>query len=772
LELNARRGPPVEGEGAPVRFSRRAIGSGLVIGLVLAAPLRAQPPAGRPRPRLAAVPVAVPPVLDGAVDLDPAWTHVPAATGFVQTSPDEGRPASERTEVRVAYTADTLYVGVICFDQLPGEIVRAEGRRDSALDKVDSFRVLLDTYHDRQNAFVFGTTPAGAEFDGQVINDGGGNDFTQGGQQGGSLAGFNLNWDGAWEVRTRIGPYGWSAELAIPLRTLRYGAGGRQTWGLNFQRVIQRRNETAFWAPLGRQQTLHRVSEAGVLDGLDLPAQRNLKLIPYVLGEVKQDYLGGTGQKEGANAGGDLKYSLTPSLTLDATLRTDFAQVEVDEQQLQLNRFNLFFPEKRPFFLENAGLFAVGLPGEVELFFSRRIGIGANGEVIPIVGGARLSGKVGRARLGLLDMQTERVDDAAVPTPANNFTVTRFAYELGNRSSVGVFFSNRQATTPKESWQGDYGRTYAADARLGIGRYGLVSGFLAGTQAPGAPAKPYAWNASAQYDAPAWLLDLKTSQVGGGFDPQIGFLRRRDYTRVEALVLHRYRPENLFGLKELRPHVFSYGVWKPDGFLESGFLHIDNYTEWKNGFEIHTGVNFVREGVRPRFQIDPKRDIWVEEGTYDSVETVLYLETPPALPVSLVSGLVAGGYFGGRRFSPNGELRVRVRELFTGALRWEHNRISLPGGDFIVNLGRLRLSYSFTPRTFIQALVQWNDRLDVWSTNVRLGWLRDANTGLFVVYNENRGIGAEDNPDPRLNGWGVRDRRLVVKLSWLFDLLR
>jgi hypothetical protein len=628
--------------------------------------------------------------------------------------------------------------------------------------------VLLDTFHDRQNAFVFGTTPAGAEFDGQVINDGGGNAFAQGGQQGGSLAGFNLNWDGAWEVRSRVGDFGWSAELAIPLRTLRYDGSGGRSWGLNFQRVIQRRNETAYWAALDRQQNLYRVSEAGVLDGLDLPAQHNLKVIPYLLGEGHRDYRAGGDTQLTPNLGGDVKLSLTPSLTLDGTIRTDFAQVEVDEQQLQLNRFNLFFPEKRPFFLENAGLFAAGLPGEIELFFSRRIGIGPMGEIIPIAGGGRLSGKIGPARLGLVNMQTESVEGV---TSANNFTVARLAWELGNRSSVGAFFSNRQATGI-DGWRDDFGRTYAADARVGIGRYGLVSGFFGATQSPDAPRRPIAWNLSGQYDSPHWLLDLKGSESGAGFNPQVGFLRRTDYRKVEGLVLYRHRPDNFLRLKELRPHLSSFWVWKPDGFLESGWLHMDNHLEWRNGIEVHTGINLSREGVRERFEIDPKYMIAVEPGVYDNVETVLFFQTSPSLPVSGEVRLVAGGFFSGRRVSPSSEVRVRLGEVLTGALRWEYNRVHLPDGYFTVNLGRLRLSYSFTPRTFVQALVQFNDRLNIWSTNLRLGWLRDANTGLFVVYNENRGIGDDDAPDPMLRGSAVRDRRLVFKLSWLFDLLR
>jgi hypothetical protein len=733
----------------------------------------ASPPAGAAeRPRLTAVPVAAPPVMDGAVAGDPAWAAAAPATDLVQQSPDEGQPSSEKTEVRVIYTREALYFGVICYDGAPGEIVRAEGRRDSALDKVDSVRVLLDTFLDRQNGFVFGTTPAGAEFDGQVTNDGGGGDVIPGGQQGGSIGGFNLNWDAAWEVRTQVGAYGWSAEIAIPFRTLRYPAGGRQSWGFNLQRVLQRRNETAFWAPLDRQQSLYRVSSAGTLEGLDLPPQRNLKLVPYLLGQVRRDYLAGTAVERGGNLGGELKYSVTPSLTLDGTFRTDFAQVEVDEQQLQLDRWSLLFPEKRPFFLENAGFFSAGLPGEIDLFFSRRIGIGPMGEIIPIVGGGRFSGKLGPARIGLLDMQTEALGAVA---PANNFALARFAWELGNRSYVGAFFANRQATSlaPGVAARADdHGRTYAADARLGLGRYGLLSGFFAGTDTAADAARPIAWSLAAQYDHPRWLLEAKASEAGAGFDPQMGFLKRQEYRKGEVLVLYRHRPAALLGLKELRPHSSINAYVKPDGYLESRTIHLDNHAEWKNGLELHTALNFTHEGVRERFEIDPKRMIFVEPGAYDNVETSLSLQTPPGLPLIAEAGLVAGGFFGGRRFSPRGRVLGRVADVFSGELRWEHNRVTLPEGRFVVNLAVLRLSYSFTPRAFVQALAQYNDRFDVWSTNLRLGWLRDANTGLFLVYNENRGFGVEGDPDPALRDVHLRDRQVVLKVSWLFDVLR
>ena len=251
------------------------------------------------------------------------------------------------------------------------------------------------------------------EYDGQVTNEGSGSGRMGGGggggaggfrpgggsqQQRGSGGGFNLNWDGAWQVSAKISEIGWTAEFAIPFRTLRYPTSEAQTWGLNFQRNIRNRNEEAFWAPLPRQFSLHRVSLAGQLQGIEVPPQRNLKLTPYVLGETVNRTAGQRTTSTG-DFGADLKYSVTPSLTLDMTYNTDFAQVEVDEEQINLDRFNLFFPEKRPCFLENAGLFSVGQPGQIEIFFSRRLGIGASGDQIPILGGGRLSGKIGNNTL-------------------------------------------------------------------------------------------------------------------------------------------------------------------------------------------------------------------------------------------------------------------------------------------------------------------------------------------------------------------------------------
>ncbi len=403
-------------------------------------------------PEMKAQPLVSTPVIDGDVIGDDAWAGAVPATGLQQVQPNDGQPSSQKTEVFIGYSDTALYIGVIAHDDDPSGIIVTDSRRDSSLNDTDSFRVIIDGLLDRQNGFIFGTNAAGIEYDAQITKEGGG-DFGSGG------GAFNLNWDSSWTVKSQIGDYGWSAEFEIPFRTLRYGSGDVQDWGINFQRNIRRNNEIAYWAPLDRNRSLQRVSEAGTLKGIETPGQRNLQVTPYVLSSARR---GGSviGTETDSDVGVDVKYSITPSLTLDLTYNTDFAQVEADDVQLNLDRFALFFPEKRPFFLENAGQFGVGNGGEVELFFSRRIGIGDEGEIIPVEGGARLSGKVGeRTNLGLLFMSTEAVASIA---PGNQFSVARISQEVGKRSSIGAIYVGRDGDgsflTPESD---DYNRSYA-----------------------------------------------------------------------------------------------------------------------------------------------------------------------------------------------------------------------------------------------------------------------------------------------------------------------
>ena len=702
------------------------------------------PPATPPEMR--AYELASTPIIDGDVLGDSAWSSVTAASGFWQIKPIAGAPATQRTIVYVGFTDAALYVGVVAYDDDPNSIIITDSRRDSDLSNTDAFLVIIDGLLDRQNGFVFGTNAAGIEYDGQVTGDGSGNVFG-----GGS---FNRNWDGTWIVRSKIGDFGWSAEFEIPFRTLRFGSGDEQDWGINFQRNIRRNNEVVFWAPLERNRNLYRVSEAGTLRGVVPPAQRNLKITPYVLGEARS---GGEldGTETDSDFGFDLKYSVTPSLTLDLTYNTDFAQVEVDDQQINLDRFNLFFPEKRPFFLENAGLFSVGTSRQVEVFFSRRIGISDDGEVLPVDGGARLSGKIGeRTNIGLLHMATQAVDGAA---PRNRFTVARVSQELPNRSAIGALFTNRDGDGSSD----DYNRAYAVDGRWGIGDNITLQAWLAKTDTPGLTGKDDAFNIEGNYSSAKWAADLRYTEVGEDFNPEIGFLSRSDYRNVRAFLMRVIRPDDLWGLLELRPHVSYTGFWKFDGFQETGFLHIDNHFVYRTGTELHTGVNFTNSGVIDRFDIVD--GVWIEPGTYDHSEVQLVYFTDESKPFSFGLHTTIGGRFGGDRVSISPSINYRIGETFRSELSINYNDFDLPvpNGEFTANLARLRLSYSFSPKIQLQALMQYNDSDNTLGTNIRFSWLRSANSGLYLVYNE---------IDERDAGTLPPGREFILKYSYIFDV--
>jgi hypothetical protein len=536
---------------------------------------------------------------------------------------------------------------------------------------------------------------------------------------------------------------------------LRYPAQEAQTWGVNFQRNIRRRNEIAFWAPLTRQYSLYRLSLAGNLTGLTIPRRTNLQITPYALGETRQSGALGRGTENLGDAGVDLKYGVTPSLTLDATYNTDFAQVEVDEQQVNLDRFSLFFPEKRPFFLENAGLFAVGTSREAEIFFSRRIGIGPTGEEIPIIGGGRLSGRVGATNIGLLNIQTERDDR----TPSTNFSVARVNHELPNRSALGAIFVNRQGmgeVAPPD----DYNRSYAVDGRLGVGVNGLISGFAARTATPGFSGGQHAFRLNSSYNSQAWTLGAGYSEVGDNFNPEVGFLSRRGYRKGEASAFYRYRPADFGPFHELRPHVALRSFWDFNGFQETFYMHMDQHWEMKSGHEFHTGMNITGEGLLTPFEIYP--GVIVPPGSYDHVEAQLVFFTNQGAPASINMNVTTGGFFGGTRVALAPTFRFRIGEAFNTELRLTRNNIDLPGGSFETNLVSSRISYSFTPSVFIQSLIQYNDRASLWSTNLRFGWYHKGSTGLFIAYNDTQNL--EGSPLFR------PDRSLTVKISRLFDV--
>lgn len=354
-------------------------------------------------------------------------------------------------------------------------------------------------------------------------------------------------------------------------------------------------------------------------------------------------------------------------------------------------------------------------------------------------------------------MQTQSVSGVA---PSTNFGVVRLSKDLPNRSGIGALFVNRQGTGDQARPR-DYNRTFGVDGRWGIGQYLQLAGYGARTVTPGITRADHAFHLGATYLSPSWEIYGKYTEVGEGFNPEVGFLARQGFHKPEFLIYHVRRMGGWRGLHEIRPHVSYRGFWKPDGFHESGFVHLDCHWEWRNGYEFHTGVNLTREGLRLPFAIHS--GVVVGPGTYDHKEMQLVFNTNKGAPVSLDTRLVVGGFFGGRRVSLTPALRMRAGEAFNADVQWERNDLDLPAGDFRTNLLRVRVSYSFSPRVFVQSLVQYNDRIDNWSTNLRLGWLQTANTGLFVVLNENREVGGLP--------LGARDRSIALKFSRMVDVL-
>jgi len=696
------------------------------------------------------------PTIDGNILSEAIWEQVPAITDLKQIKPNYNQPASEETAIRVAYTHKTLYIAVICYDKTPDQIVVSDSRRDGDLSDEDSFLFILDTYNDQQNGFLFGTNANGMEYDAQIDNEGEGN-FSANRQQGGVVGGTNINWDASWEVKTETGDYGWSAEFAIPLRSIRFNSGTDKIWGINFQRNISKRSETAFWANLPLGFDIKRLSLAGKMTGIELKSPKNLKVIPYVLSQAIRDNTSQKNISATADIGGDIKYSLTPGLTLDLTYNTDFAQVEVDEQQVNLDRFNLFFPEKRPFFLENAGQFSVGSPGEVDLFFSRRIGIGEGGSIVPIIGGSRVSGKIGQTNVGLLSMFTDEIDsEGGLDLVKNNYSVARVNHDFAkSRSSLGGIFVNRNGIGISE----DYNRVFAMDGRLGLGKKAQVTGYLSKSSTPGIDNRDHAFNILGVYNWNGWNLRAGYTEVGENFNPEVGFLLRSAFKKPEFLIFKQWRPKNTGKFLEVRPHISYRGYWNFNNTQETGFLHVDNHWVWESGFEVHTGINFTKETVLEAFPIS---QVTVDPGVYDHQEFQFVLFTNSNNKLAYRTRTVIGGYFGGNRISSNNTTSLRLGDKFNAEANLNYNRLNLPNGSTDVVITGGRLAYSFTPRMFLQSLVQYNNVSRITSVNARFGLLRNANTGLFVVVN----IIKDNDFNDRLN-----NQNITIKYSHQFDLL-
>ncbi len=723
-------------------------------------------------PSVRAMKTTEPPTVDGLVR-EEFWNAISPAGSFTQRNPDEMQPSTERTEVRFAFDENNLYIGIICFDSQPDQIVLTQNRRDGELLNTDSIQILLDTFGDRQLAAIFGTTPTGIEFDAQVSkagqSRGGGGPPRSGGgagggaQQGGA-ASMNLNWDAVWTVESQITERGWESEMQIPFSTLRYKPGVDLTWGLNIVRTLRRRNEDSYWSPISRAFTLSQLELAGSLNGIEAEMTRDLKLLPYVVSGVSQDFRATEPTDRDFDAGMDLKYTLTPTLTLDATVNTDFAQVEVDDEQINLTRFSLFFPEKRPFFLENSGIFEFGTPSEAELFFSRRIGLDADRNAVPIDAGVRLSGKIGRYQVGVLDMQTRRVDDRA---PGNNYAVARVSRELPNRSSIGVIAINREATTSVAGFpdQQDNNRSFGADANIGIGAFGNLFNYYAETRTPGLRGSDHAGASSLAYDDAVNEISAGYMEVGRNFNPEVGFVRRVGFRKPNVGYRRRFFPANSW-IRSYEPH-FSVNQWYTieSNDKESEFQHYHFNGRMQNGGQFGAAFNSSFERLDRPFEVNP--GTFIPAGGYRFNEVALDYMSDPSKMLFYQLDLAKGQFYDGDLLNYRVQIGYRPSAKLSWIGSYQKNKIDLPYGSFDTDLVGLRFNWSFTPKSYLQAFSQYNSVSRQIGHNIRFALLSTSSTGLFVVYNTAQSSYIFNDPH------GV-DRRqlsqaLIIKYNHMLD---
>jgi hypothetical protein len=701
---------------------------------------------------ISAIPASAPPRIDGVLD-DAAWQHAVPATGFTQSEPVTGAPASEPTDVRILADGRTLYIGAYLHDREPAKLIINDIKKDFKEDDQDTFEVLIDTFRDRRNGYVFITNVEGARSDKQVANEG---------------REVNTSWDGIWSVKTQRVADGWTVEMAIPFSTLRYDLTTAPSWGINFSRRIRRRNEIDFWSPVPRQYNLARVSLEGDLDGIaQVAVSRDLRVKPYVAGNTVRG-VGGAAFDHGADVGVDVKYGVTKGLTLDVTVHPDFAQVEADEQTVNLTQFSQFFPEKREFFLENSGIFYVGdaarsnrvilvpTPDEdLLLFFSRRIGLTTGGTPITIPAGVRLTGKAGGFTIGALTMQTR--SEGAVP--GSNYSVLRARRNFLSGSDAGILVMNREADTA-----GNFNRVFGGDANIRF--FGKVdwNTYAMGSRTPGISSAQYAVRTSLNYEGKVFHGKGGVLEVGKGFADDMGFLRRTDVRKYLLDTGIRLRPEwiKTFGMREMHPHLTWDYYENTRGEIIGKKLHSGYSLFLNSGAFLEVAANPRFERIDTPFRINPSIAA-IPAGRYGWNEYQIKGQTDLSRPVSALYTFIAGGLWSGTQRTQQLAVTVRPSYHFGATVGASHTAaiLNAPQADFDALLWTARANYSFTPNMFLDALTQYDPVRHQFNANVRFKLTHHPLSDLFIVLNEQRFT----TPDAPVAG-----RSVVVKFTQMFSM--
>jgi hypothetical protein len=696
-----------------------------------------------------AVSLTEPLQLDGNLT-EPLYETVAPITDFVQNEPLYGQPATERTEVWLSFDDENVYVSVRAWESEPDRMVVNELRRDNfGILQNENFAVILDTFYDRRTGVMFQFNPLGGRMDGQVASEGN----------------YNSDWNPIYQLATGVFDGGWTAELALPFKSLSYQAGQSQVWGINFRRINRWKNEVSYLSnpPAGMgNQGITFASFAATVVGLQAPpSSRTLDIKPYAIADVSTDVPSGISNDVGGDVGLDVRYALTQNLSADFTYNTDFAQVEADEQQVNLTRFSLFFPEKREFFLENAGLFSFGGAGgggfgggnsAPILFYSRRIGL-EGGQEVPILGGGRLTGRTGAYSVGLINTQTN--DDAERGVPSTNFTVARVRRDILRRSAIGAILTRRSDTA------GGLGsaETYGVDADFAFFENLEFQASLAQTKNPGVDGGDTSFRARMQYDGDLYGLTIDRIGIGENFNPGVGFVRRGDIQRTFAQARYSPRPAGIAAIRQFQFQAQTQYVENNAGLVETREFQGQAQIQFENSDQLQFQYTDAYEFVPRVFRVATGVDIPVGGYEGDTVRAQFNLGQQRRVSGNL--GIERSEFYGGRRWAYSYGGRVNVHSQLSMEPSVSFNDVETPYGDFTTQLYSSRVTYTLTPLMFVSGLLQYNSSSNSLSTNVRLRWEYQPGSELFVVFNEGRDTLGDGAPD-------LQNRALIVKFNRLF----
>jgi hypothetical protein len=705
--------------------------------------------------------IAEPLVIDGKLD-DEVYARVRPAGGFVQQEPHEGSPATEPTDIWVFYDDRNVYVSGRCWDSHPERMIVNELRRDhNNVNQNESITVVFDTFYDRRNGVYFQTNPLGMIRDQLVIDEGQSN---------------NPDWNTVWNVRAASFDQGWTFEMAIPFRSLRFRGEREQVWSMNVRRVVRWKNEISNLSAVpaaGGMRSIYKYSSAATLVGLEAPLGGfQFEVKPYAISAVTTNLTASPPVENEfvPDAGFDAKYGITKGLTADFTYNTDFAQVEEDQQQVNLTRFSLFFPEKRDFFLEGQGIFNFGgiqirtnttqpRPGNESeeltpiLFFSRRIGL-AGGLEVPIEVGGRVTGRQGPFQVGALSIKSGRSEEAGVePT---TFNVLRLRRDFLRRSDLGILLTHRSLATSGEGTNAVFG----ADANFAFYDNLRMNAYYARSRTsalPGATDEA-SYIGRLDYEADRYGLRLEHLYVGEDFDPDIGFLRRSAFRRSFAKARFSPRPASIESVRKFTWEATLDYITDPEGRLETrlqkGAFEIEFESADRLTLELSDYYEFLEE------PFDIAEGVVIPVGGYDFRDARLSYQFGGRRRVPSTFSFRHGSFFDGERTEASAQLRIELSSRFALEPALSRNWVDLPEGAFETTLATARVNYSMSPRLGVSSLLQYNTSNETFQASFRLRWEYHPGSDLFVVWSEGRDAG--------LTGFPVLDNRtFVVKLTRL-----